>query len=118
MEVALMTPVKVEMLGGRSAAKKQALLDAVHAALEQVWGISRNDRFQRIVEYPLGAFEIPPGHSDQFIVIEITAAGTYSAEQNRRLQTELSGRLEALGIPRKDVMVVIRVLPAEQILAE
>ena len=64
--------VRLEVRQGRSAAEKQALLDAAHAALVEALRIPDHDRTQRIVEHAREDFELPPGSSDDYVLVEVT----------------------------------------------
>jgi hypothetical protein len=66
--------VRLEVRQGRSATQKQALMDAAHAALVEALGIPDHDRMQRIVEHAREDFELPPGSSDDFILVEVAGA--------------------------------------------
>jgi phenylpyruvate tautomerase PptA (4-oxalocrotonate tautomerase family) len=43
--------VRIEILKGRTAPEKKRLLEAVHAALVEAFGIPDDDRTQRLVEH-------------------------------------------------------------------
>ena len=51
--------VRIEIIKGRTAAERKQLLDAVHAALVEAFGIPDDDRTQLIVEHDPEYFEIP-----------------------------------------------------------
>src|SRR6266545_788763 len=64
--------VRIEILKGRPPGERQQLLDAVHDALVEAFTIPEDDRTQRIVEHDPANFEIPPGASQRYTLIEIT----------------------------------------------
>lgn len=64
--------VRLEVRQGRSATQKRALLDAAHAALVEALRIPDDDRMQRLVEHARDDFELPPGRSDDFVLVEVT----------------------------------------------
>ena len=68
-----MPHVRIEILEGRSVNERGQLLQAVHDALVEAFEIPDEDRTQRIVEYDPINFEIPPGKSERYTLIEITA---------------------------------------------
>lgn len=53
--------VRVETIRGRSLAERKRLLDGVHDALVEAFGIPDDDRTQRMIEHDPENFEIPPG---------------------------------------------------------
>jgi phenylpyruvate tautomerase PptA (4-oxalocrotonate tautomerase family) len=96
--------VRIEILKGRSADEKQRLLDAVHAALVEGFGIPDDDRTQRIVEHEAESFEIAPGAGERYSLIEITASPGRSADAKRRLYEAIVRNLGAERVPAEDVL--------------
>ena len=105
--------VRLEVRQGRSAAHKQALLDAAHAALVTALRIPDDDRMQRIVEHAREDFELPPGSSDDFVLVEVTLFAGRSREAKRRLYRALVGNFGELGIAPADVFVVLHEPPMD-----
>jgi phenylpyruvate tautomerase PptA (4-oxalocrotonate tautomerase family) len=99
--------VRLEVRQGRSATQKQALLDAAHAALVEALGIPDHDRIQRIVEHPREDFELPPGSSDDFVLVEVTMFAGRSRQAKRRLYQGLVRHFATLGVVSNDVFVVL-----------
>jgi phenylpyruvate tautomerase PptA (4-oxalocrotonate tautomerase family) len=105
--------VRLEVRQGRSATQKQALMDAAHAALVEALGIPDHDRMQRIVEHAREDFELPPGRSDDFILVEITMFPRRSRQAKRRLYQALVRTFGELGVAPADVFVVLQEPPTE-----
>ncbi|GLS15189.1 MULTISPECIES: tautomerase family protein [Hydrogenophaga] len=98
----------------RPAVFKQAVLDAIHAALVQA-GIPEADRFQRVFTleaadahmdpwYP----DLPRPRTDDALLIEILWSVGRSVRIKRALLADLMQRLDALGIDTEQVMVVLQ----------
>jgi phenylpyruvate tautomerase PptA (4-oxalocrotonate tautomerase family) len=92
---------------GRSFEERQRLFQAVHDALMEAFQIPDDDRTQRIVEHEPENFEIPPGSSHPYTLIEITAFPGRSADAKRNLYRTLVQRLGEIAIDPRDVSVVI-----------
>jgi phenylpyruvate tautomerase PptA (4-oxalocrotonate tautomerase family) len=105
--------VRLEVRQGRSATQKQALMDAAHAALVEALGIPDHDRMQRIVEHAREDFELPPGRSDDFILVEVTMFPGRSRQAKRRLYQALVRNIGELGVAPTDVLVVRHEPPME-----
>jgi phenylpyruvate tautomerase PptA (4-oxalocrotonate tautomerase family) len=99
--------VRIEILEGRSVDERRQLLQAVHDALVEAFEIPDDDRAQRIVEYDPINFEIPPGSSDRYTLIEITAFPGRSRMAKAALYAAIVRRVGKLGIDAADVSVVI-----------
>lgn len=102
-----MPHVRIEILEGRSVNERGQLLQAVHDALVEAFEIPDEDRTQRIVEYDPINFEIPPGKSERYTLIEITAFPGRSRTAKAALYETIVRRLGKLGIDGADVSVVI-----------
>lgn len=98
----------------RPAVFKQAVLDAIHAALVQA-GIPESDRFQRVFTleaadahmdpwYP----DLPRPRTDDALLVEILWSVGRSVRIKRALLADLMQRLDALGIDTEQVMVVLQ----------
>jgi phenylpyruvate tautomerase PptA (4-oxalocrotonate tautomerase family) len=105
--------VRLEVRQGRSATQKQALLDAAHAALAEALGIPDYDRMQRIVEHARDHFELPPGSSDDFVLVEVTMFAGRSRQAKRHLYQALVHNFGELGIAPTDVFVVLHEPPMD-----
>jgi phenylpyruvate tautomerase PptA (4-oxalocrotonate tautomerase family) len=99
--------VRIEIVKGRSLEERRWLFQAVHDALMEAFRIPDDDRTQRIVEHEPENFEFPPGSSNRYTLIEITAFPGRSAEAKRNLYRALVQRLGEIAIDPMDVSVVI-----------
>jgi phenylpyruvate tautomerase PptA (4-oxalocrotonate tautomerase family) len=105
--------IRVEIREGWSPAAKAGLLDAIHLAVVEALRIPDEDRTQILTEHPAEAFEIPPGRSNRFILVEITLFAGRSLDAKRRLYRAVVTNLGRLGIPPSDVVIVLREEPLE-----
>jgi phenylpyruvate tautomerase PptA (4-oxalocrotonate tautomerase family) len=102
-----MPHVRIEILEGRSVDERRQLLQAVHDALVEAFEIPDDDRTQRIVEYDPINFEIPPGKSDRYTLIEITAFPGRSRTAKAALYEAIVQRLGDLRVDATDVSIVV-----------
>jgi phenylpyruvate tautomerase PptA (4-oxalocrotonate tautomerase family) len=105
--------VRIEILEGRSGNERRQLFDAIHEALVEAFEIPDDDRTQRIVEYHPVNFEIPPGKSDRYTLIEITAFPGRSRAAKAALYQAVVRRLGVLGVDAADVSIVVHEPPME-----
>ena len=99
--------VKISVFKGRDAEEKQALHEAVHAALVDAYGIPAEDYNQRLQEYRRGDWIVPPGKSDKYVLVEIFQFAGRTPETKERLYRELVTQLEFLGTPKDEIMILI-----------
>ena len=108
-----MPHVRIEILEGRSVEERRQLFEAIHEALVEAFEIPEDDRIQRIVEHERANFEIPPGSSDRYTLIEITAFPGRSRTAKAELYESIVRRLGGLGIDANDVSIVVQEPPME-----
>jgi phenylpyruvate tautomerase PptA (4-oxalocrotonate tautomerase family) len=104
-ELSTMPLVRIEVLKGRAAPRR--LLSAVHAALVEAFGIPEDDRTARLIEHDPEHFEIPPGHTEDYTLVEITAFPGRSTTAKRALYAAIVRNLGAEGVPPDDVFIVL-----------
>ena len=105
--------VRISVQNGRSSGEKKELLEAVHSSLVEALKIPHSDRNQRIREYPEGDFEIPPGKTRRFTIVEVTLFPGRSREAKRNLYQSMVRNLGRLGIDPTDVFIVLYEPPME-----
>jgi len=105
--------VRIETRRWLTPETKLQLFDAVHAALVGAFKIPNDDRAQRLLEYAPEDFEIPPGKGPRFTIIVVSAFAGRSLDAKRNLYRELVARLSQLGIPPKDVFVLLEEQPLD-----
>lgn len=105
--------VRIEVLEGRSASERRVLLQGVHAALVEAFGIPEHDRTQRVIEHAADNFEIPPGHSERYVLVEITAFAGRSSRAKRDLYQAVVRNLSEAGVPTHDISIVLLEPPLE-----
>ena len=108
-----MPHVRIEVIAGRTQDEKRALLDAVHQSLMEALKIPDWDNNHRLLEYPADCYDLPPGCSAKRTYIECTQFPGRSFDAKKRLYRLLVDRLEALGTPRRDVIIVLHEPPME-----
>jgi phenylpyruvate tautomerase PptA (4-oxalocrotonate tautomerase family) len=104
-----MALARIEILEGLSAADKQAMVEAVRAALSEALRTPREDPSVRLAEYPREQFALPypDRHSERFTLVEVTMFAGRSLQTKRRLYDAIVGGLSTLGVPPGDVLIVL-----------
>jgi phenylpyruvate tautomerase PptA (4-oxalocrotonate tautomerase family) len=105
--------LRIEILKGRPASERRRLLQAVHAALVEAFGIPEDDRAQRLIEHDPENFEIPPGRSKAYTLVEITAFPGRSPTAKRALYKAIVRNLGEVGVRADDIFIVLQEPPLE-----
>jgi phenylpyruvate tautomerase PptA (4-oxalocrotonate tautomerase family) len=108
-----MPVLKISIVRGRDAAHKKALLDAVHESLVSAFKVPEHDRVQRIVEFEPDDFEIPDEKRFNYTLIEITIFPGRSPAAKKQLFGEIVSRLEPLGVPPANVLIILHEPPLD-----
>ena len=106
--------VHIDILRGRPAAEKRAILDGVHAALVEAFAIPDGDRNQILAEHVAEDFERSAGRGPGFTLITMTVFPGRSLDAKRRLYAALARNLAARpGIDPADLLIVLVEPPLE-----
>lgn len=110
-----MPSVLIEVRKSYTPAEESTLMDAVHAALQEAFKILPGDRNVRLIAHAPHRFACPPERAqpERYAHISIDAFAGRSLEAKRALYQAIVIRLEALGIPRDHVKIVLREIPRE-----
>lgn len=99
--------VQVSVIGEKTPQEKTAIMDAIHAALVDAFGIPEHDRNIRLRSYTPGDWMLPPGKSERYVLVEITAFDGRTPETKGKLFSQIVANLGALGIEPDDVFVIV-----------
>lgn len=103
--------VKVSVLKGKSKEEKEALLNAIHAALIEAFKIPESDRIQRIFEFESENFEIPEGKTSNYTPIEMDVFPGRSLDAKRKLYQTIVQNLKELDIQPNDILIILNEPP-------
>lgn len=104
--------VKANLRAGRSADEKQAIGNAVQAALVEVLGVPDEDLYQVFAEYGAADFRHTEAYlgleySDQLLILELSFIEGRSEEMKKALLRAINENLVATGLVRADDVFVI-----------
>ena len=105
----------IEVRRQYSDAEESAILEAVHQALVSAFRIPAGDKHLRLFVHAPHRFPAPPklDRPEFATMVTIDCFAGRSVEAKRALYDEIVSRLEAVGIPRDHVTIVVRDLPRE-----
>jgi phenylpyruvate tautomerase PptA (4-oxalocrotonate tautomerase family) len=105
--------VRIEVRRSREPEEKRAICDAVHAAMKAALLIPEHDRHIRYIEHAPEDFQVPPGKTENYTLVEITLFKGRSIEAKRNLYQAIVRNLGSLGIAPEDVFIVLIESPSE-----
>ncbi len=107
-----MSRIKIYGLKSQLDPIRSALSDTIHSCMTEAFRLPAEHRFHRFFGLEPEDFIFPPGHSDRYLVLEISCFEGRSMAAKKALIRLLFERLEARhGIPRNDVEISITETP-------
>lgn len=105
-----MPSVLIEVRRAYTPSEEIAIIEAVHAALQDAFKIPAHDRAVRMLVHEPHRFAVPPDRArpELFTYISIDAFPGRSLDAKRALYRAIVARLETCGIPRDHVEIVLR----------
>lgn len=110
-----MPSILVEVRRKYSQAEETALLEAVHTAVSEAFKIPSGEREGRLVVHEPHRFAYPPAAQkpEFFTHISIDCFPGRSLAAKRNLYKAVVDNLEAFGVPRDHVMILLREVSRE-----
>ena len=110
-----MPSITIEVRREYTQPQEIAIIEAVHAAVVATFRIPQDDRSVRLVVHRPHRFDVPPQltQPEYATVISIDAFSGRSVDAKRKLYRTIVDNLEAFGIPRDHVKVLVRDVPRE-----
>jgi phenylpyruvate tautomerase PptA (4-oxalocrotonate tautomerase family) len=107
--------VLIEVRRQYTTEQEVALIEAVHAALREAFKIPPGDKNVRLVVHEPHRFACPPEREEPelYTHISIDAFVGRSLDAKRNLYRAIVDNLEALGIPKDHVKILLREIPKE-----
>jgi len=110
-----MPSVLIEVRKRYTQEQETGLIEAVHGALVEAFKIKSGDRNVRLAVHEPHSFACPPAceQPDLYTHITIDAFTGRSLDAKRNLYRAIVTNLEALGIPKNHVKILLRESPRE-----
>jgi phenylpyruvate tautomerase PptA (4-oxalocrotonate tautomerase family) len=105
--------VRVSVVREWSAEEKLGIMNAVHAALVDAFGIPEPDRNIRFQRHDSSDWLLPPGKSDRYVLVEVFAFQGRSAQAKGELYARMVENLSAFKIPAGDIFIIVVEQPRE-----
>lgn len=109
-----MPHVLIEVRREWSHEEETGLIDAVHGALVEAFGIAPDNRHVRLLVHAPHRFAVPPSlvRPELYTSVHIDCFDGRTAQTKRLLYRRIVERLEELGIPADHTAITVREIPA------
>ncbi len=109
-----MPVVRIEMLKGRSTLERKAVMENVRKTLVEALKLPDSAVTQRLYVLERECFDIPPGRSEKYMVIEVTMFPGRSKAAKKKMYELIVRNLEKdAGIPPEDVFIIVKEPPLD-----
>lgn len=114
-----MSLVHIALKQGKSKEHIKAITDGVCQAMQETYAVPAEDRFITVTQHGDGEFIYSPSylgvkHTDDLVIIRITANKTRTTAQKRALYRRIAEKLaESPGIKQSDVFISLIEVPQE-----
>jgi 4-oxalocrotonate tautomerase len=103
--------VRIDLRQGKSEAYRKALCEGIYRAMRETFNVPENDRFMIVNEHDAANFAyaetyLDIAHSDDLVIIQITANDTRTVEQKKAFFARAAALLaENPGLRKEDVFI-------------
>lgn len=108
-----MPAVTVEVRLDYTPEEGQKIIDAIHQAMMSALKTPNWDKTIRLVYHEPSRFSGPPDKTQRYTLVSFDMFQGRSIEAKRALYAAVVANLEQCGIPKDDVMIVLREHPVE-----
>jgi phenylpyruvate tautomerase PptA (4-oxalocrotonate tautomerase family) len=104
---------RIEVRKKWSRQEKNLMISALHEAMVECLKIPEHDRLIRFIEHEPEDFVVPPGCSDNYVLVEISLFSGRSLDAKRALYKSVVSRFTEVGIPKKEIFIVLHDVPQD-----
>lgn len=102
-----MPSAQIELRRKWSRSEKDRMILALHESLVECLNIPEHDKLIRLREYQLEDFIVPPGCTENYVLIEISLFSGRSPDAKRALYKTIVARFSELGIAKGDIRIIL-----------
>lgn len=108
-----MPSAQIELRRKWSRSEKDRMILALHESLVECLNIPEYDKLIRLREYQPEDFIVPPGCTENYVLIEISLFSGRSLDAKRALYKTIVARFSEIGIAKGDIRIILYEVPAE-----
>src|SRR6185369_7844584 len=108
-----MPSAQIELRKSWSRPEKDRMNLALHESLVECLKIPEYDKLIRLREYQPEDFIVPPGCSENYLLIEISLFSGRSLDAKRALYKTIVARFSELGIAKQDIRIILHDVPMD-----
>ena len=103
-----MPVVKINIAKGKSGSEKSEIRNAIQYAIKEVFNMNHNEFHHRIYEFEKENLSLPPGKSDNYILIELDIFPGREKDVKKLLFKKIEENLIAQNFKKDEIMIIYR----------
>jgi len=108
-----MPSAQIELRKKWSRSEKDLMIRALHESMVECLKIPEHDKLIRLCEYQPEDFIVPPGCTENYVLIEISLFSGRSLDAKRALYKAIVSRFSEIGVSREDIRIILYEVPPE-----
>lgn len=108
-----MPSARIEVRKKWTRSEKDRMILALHESMVECLKIPEHDKLIRFLEHEPEDFVVPPGCSENYVLVEISLFSGRSLDAKRALYTSVVTKFTEIGIPKKDIFIVMHDVPRD-----
>ncbi|TWJ19222.1 tautomerase family protein [Geobacter argillaceus] len=104
---------KIEVRRSWPPDQVQSIIEAIYLAQREALKVPERDRQIRFFEHKPEHFHVPPGKTENFILVEIALFAGRTLETKRSLYQAIIKNLSTVGIAPDDIFIVLHDIPLD-----
>jgi len=108
-----MPSARIEVRKKWNRPEKNQMILALHESMVECLKIPEHDRLIRLMEYQPEDFVVPPGCTENYVLIEISLFSGRSLDAKRTLYKTIVSRFAELGVSKQDIRIVLHDVPMD-----
>lgn len=108
-----MPSARIEVRKNWNRSEKDRMILALHESMVECLKIPEYDKLIRLNEYHPEDFVVPPGCTENYVLIEISLFSGRSLDAKRALYKSIVAKFAEIGVSKQDILIVLHDVPKE-----
>lgn len=104
---------RIEVRKKWSRTEKDRMIAALHESMVECLKIPEHDKLIRFFVHEPEDFVVPPGCSENYVLVEISLFSGRSLDAKRALYESVVSKFTEIGISKKDIFIVLHDVPRD-----
>lgn len=108
-----MPSARIEVRKKWNRSEKDQMISALHESMVECLKIPDHDRLIRLLEHAPEDFVVPPGCSENYVLVEISLFSGRSLDAKRALYKSVVSKFTEIGVSKKDIFIILHEVPRD-----